>query len=94
MLIQISGHHLEITAALDEFIRKKLLTIEKHFVPVLSIHVILNINKSQQEAEATLHIPKAEIFAKASSPDMYKTIEILVEKIIRQLEKHKGKTHG
>jgi len=89
--IQISGHGIEITPTLHDFIHKKFSHLQKHFDRITSIHVFLNINKLSQEAEATVHIPGYEASARAESEDMYKTIDLLIAKLLRQLDKHKGK---
>ena len=89
--IQISGHKIEITEVLREFVNKKFSSIQKHSTNITSIHVILKVDKLAQFAEANIHIPGAEINAHADSDDMYKTIDILVDKVVRQLDKHKGK---
>jgi len=89
--IKISGHGIEITPILHDFIIKKISRIEKHSHQITNIHVFLSVNKLSQAAEATVHIPGSEVFASAESEDMYKTIDLLVDKIIRQLDKHKGK---
>ena len=91
MTIQISGHNIEITQVLHDFITKKFSRLEKHSARITSLHIILNVEKLVQFAEANIHIPGAEINAKAESDDMYKTIDALVDKVIKQLDKHKGK---
>jgi putative sigma-54 modulation protein len=91
--IQISGNGVEITPTLHDFINKKLGRIEKHSDHITKIHIFLKVNKLAQEAEATIHTSGHEIYASAESEDMYKTIDLLVDKIIRQLDKHKIKNH-
>jgi putative sigma-54 modulation protein len=89
--ITFSGHGYEITQTLRDFVAKKFQKLQKHSDNITSIHVFFNINKLLQIAEATVHIPSVEIYASAESEDMYKTIDLLVDKLIRQLEKHKQK---
>ncbi len=89
--IQITGHNIEITPILRDFINKKFSRIKKHADNITNTHVYLEINKLVQKAEATVHVPSSEIFAKAQSEDMYKTIDLLINKIVRQLEKYKSK---
>ena len=91
MSLQISGQNIEITPTLHDLITKKFSSLGKHCDQIMSTNVTLSINRSAQNAEAMLRIPGADIFAKATSMDMYKTIDMLLEKVIRQLEKHKGK---
>jgi putative sigma-54 modulation protein len=89
--IQISGHGVEITPTLHDFINKKFGRITKHSDHITNIHIFLNISKHTQKAEATIHIPGHEIYASAESEDMYKTIDLLLDKVIRQLDKYKEK---
>ncbi len=91
--IQISGHGIEITPTLHDFIHKKFEHVKKHSAQITNIHIFLNVSKLTQAAETTIHIPGHEIYANAKSEDMYKTIDLLVDKAIRQLEKHKIKNH-
>ena len=90
--IQFSGHGDELTPALKEHVNKKFERLQKHFDSITSIHVFFNIDKLMQISEATIHIPGHEIYAKAESEDMYKTIDLLVHKLDRQLDKQKGKS--
>jgi putative sigma-54 modulation protein len=91
--IQLTGHGVEITQTLHDFIDKKFEHLQKHSSRITTIHVFCNVNKLTQAAEATVHIPGHEIFAKAESDDMYKAIDLLIDKLVRQLDKHKEK-HG
>lgn len=91
--IQISGHGVEVTSALNDFTNKKFERLNKHADKITSVHVFFNLKKFLQLAEATVHIPGNEIYASAESEDMYKTIDLLVDKVVRQLDKHKGKHH-
>lgn len=94
--IQLSGNGVEITQVLRDFINKKFEHLRKHSARITSVRVFLTINKNKvmQHAEATIHIPGFEIFADASSEDMYKTIDLLEAKLLHQLDKHKDKIVG
>jgi ribosomal subunit interface protein len=89
--IQLTGHGVEITQILREFVEKKFERLQKHSDQITTIHVFCNLNKLMQAAEATVHVPGLEIYAGAKSEDMYKTIDLLIDKLVRQLDKHKGK---
>ena len=89
--IQYTGHNLEITPILRDFIANKFKKLNRHANTITSTHIILNVDKLRQIAEAKLHIPGAEIYAQAESDDMYKTIDFLVDKLVRQLKKCKDK---
>ncbi len=92
MQIKITGHHVEVTEALNDFIEEKFKKLERHFEYITSSHVILTVEKLSQKAEAILKIRGGEVFAEASSEDMYASIDSLVDKLDRQLLKHKEKT--
>lgn len=91
MQINISGRHIEITDALREFINSKMQRFERHFDNITTMQVTLSVEKQRQIADANLHISGAEVFAQAESEDMYASIDLLIDKIDRQLQKHKGK---
>ncbi len=89
MQIKLSGHHVEITQALHDYVYGKLERIERHFDNVTSIQVILSVEKLQQKAEATIHVAGNEIFADAIAEDMYAAIDALNDKLDRQIKKYK-----
>ena len=92
MQLNISGHHVEITESLNGYVTEKFGRIERHSDFINSIQVILSIEKLSQKAEATVRVNGAEIFANSDSEDMYAAIDLLVDKLDRQLLKHKDKT--
>ena len=91
MQIKLSGHHVEITQALHDYVHDKLERIERHFDNVTSAQVILSVDKLIQKAEATIHVAGNEIFADAADEDLYAAIDALSDKIDRQIKKHKEK---
>ncbi len=91
MQINLTGHHLEVTQALRDYVHDKLERIERHFENVTSVHVILTVEKLRQKAEATIHVAGNDIFADAVDGDMYAAIDALIDKIDRQIKKHKEK---
>lgn len=91
MQIQLSGHHVEITQALHDYVHDKLERIERHFDNVTGAQVILSIDKLQQKAEATIYVAGNDLFADAVEEDMYAAIDALVDKLDRQIKKHKEK---
>ena len=93
MQINISGHHVELTESLTDYVNDKFEKLERHVDGISSIQVILSIEKLTQKAEATIRIKGGEIFATADSEDMYAAIDSLTDKLDRQLLKHKDKTH-
>lgn len=91
MNLTISGHHLDITDSLRHFITEKMERLARHSSDVQNIHVILNVEKLRQKAEATVRIKGTKLFAYTSNADMYAAIDILIDKLDRQLIKHKEK---
>ncbi|MBA2655744.1 MAG: ribosome-associated translation inhibitor RaiA [Tatlockia sp.] len=91
MQINFTGHNVEVTSALRAYAEEKLTKLEKHFDKITSIHVVFDIEKLSQVAEASIMIAKAELHARSSSEDMYASIDDLVDKLDRQLIKHKEK---
>ena len=91
MQINITGQHIEVTAALRSFVEGKLERLEKHFNNVTNVHVILSAEKEMKKAEATVRASGANIFADAKHDDMYSAIDTLVYKLDRQIKKHKEK---
>lgn len=91
MQFNLSGRHLEITPALRAYIETKMPRLERHFDHVTSAHVILSVEKERKKAEATMHVNQANLFAEARDNDMYAAIDRLMDKLDRQIKKHKEK---
>lgn len=91
MQLDVTGHHLDITASLNAHIKDKLVRLKRHSDQVLDIHVILKVKKLTHTAEAVLHVSGSRVYADAKSHDMYAAIDSLVSKLDRQLIKHKEK---
>jgi putative sigma-54 modulation protein len=94
MQLNVSGHHVEVTPALREYVESKLERLQRHFDQITNTEVTLIVEKMVQKAEATIHISGADIFAAAESEDMYAAIDSLADKLDRQLIKHKEKSRG
>ena len=94
MQLNVSGHHVEVTAPLREYVENKFERLQRHFDQITNTQVTLIVEKLVQKAEANVHISGADIFAQAESEDMYAAIDALADKLDRQLIKHKEKTRG
>ena len=92
MQINISGHHVEVTPALRDYVMTKFDRLQRHFDQITNTEVTLIVEKLVQKAEATIHVSGADIFATADSEDMYAAIDLLADKLDRQLIKHKEKS--
>ena len=93
MNLNLSGHHLAITPAIREYVIGKLERINRHFEQVIDVSVILSVEKLEQKCEATVHISGKDIFVETIDADMYAAIDGLVDKLDRQIIKHKEKWH-
>ena len=94
MQINITGHNMEITPVLKQFALDKLTKLERHCHKIISINVILDIEKFIHIAEATVLVDHITLHASAESENMYTSIDLLIEKLDIQLMKHKHKTMG
>jgi len=92
MQLIVTGHHLEVTEALKAHIDAKFEKLARHFDNVADVHIILSVEKLIQKAEATLQVSGANFFAEDHQEDMYAAIDEMVDKLDRQITKHKEKT--
>lgn len=91
MQISLTGHHVDITDSLRGYVDSKFERLERHFDHVTNVHVILSVEKLRQKAEATMHVNGADLFADCVEEDMYAAIDGLIDKLDRQVKKHKEK---
>jgi len=91
MNLQLTGHHLEITPALRDYIQSKLTRISNHFDHVIDVKVTMSVEKLVQKVEATLHVPGNDLHAACADGNMYSAIDLLTDKLDRQVVKHKEK---
>ncbi|MDU0352833.1 ribosome hibernation promoting factor [Paraglaciecola aquimarina] len=91
MQINLTGHHVDITDSLRNYVDTKFTKLERHFEHINNVHVILNVEKLNQKAEATVHLSGSEVFATSEHSDMYAAIDGLIDKLDRQVIKHKEK---
>ena len=96
MNLTISGHHLEVTPALREYVRNKLDRVTRHFDQVVEINVLLTVEKlkekeRRQRAEVTLRVKGRDIFVEQSHEDLYAAIDQLMDKLDRQVCRHKDR---
>lgn len=92
MNLNITGHHLDVTPALREYVTAKLDRVIRHFDHVTSVNVILSVEKLRQKAEVTLHVRGKDIFTESEDADLYAAIDNLFDKLDRQVQKYKQKT--
>ena len=91
MQLNLTGHHVDITPSMREYVREKLDRLERHFEHVTNVNVVLTVEKQIQRAEASVNVAKGQLFADATSENMYAAIDALIDKLDRQILKHKEK---
>lgn len=90
MNLNLTGHHLEITPAIRDYVNNKFSRLNRHFDQVIDVNVIMSVEKLKQKIEAKMHVRGRDIFAEcADQDDLYAAIDLLVDKLDRQILKHK-----
>lgn len=91
MNLHITGHHLEVTPAIRDYVTAKLERVTRHFDSVIDVNVILTVEKLKQKAEVTVHVPGKDIHVEEAGDDLYAAIDALFDKLDRQVQKYKQK---
>lgn len=96
MNLTISGHHLEVTPALRSYVNGKLERITRHFDQVVDVKVRLTVDNQKekdkrQRAECNIHVKGGDLFAESAHQDLYAAVDELVDKLDRQVVKHKDR---
>lgn len=91
MQLTVTGHHVDVTEALRDYVGQKLSKLERVFDNMTDIHCVLTIEKLEHKAEATVHLSGGKIHADSVDTDMYAAIDRLIDKLDRQVRKHKEK---
>lgn len=96
MNLTISGHHLEVTPALRSYVTTKLDRITRHFDQVVDVKVLLSIEKQKekerrQRAECNIHVKGSDMFAESAHEDLYAAVDELMDKLDRQVARHKDR---
>jgi putative sigma-54 modulation protein len=92
MNLHLTGHHLEITPAIRDYVSGKLARVTHHFDHLIEVNVILTVEKLQRRIEASVHVRGKDIFCENADADMYAAIDGLVDKLDRTIIKHKEKS--
>jgi putative sigma-54 modulation protein len=93
MNLHLTGHHVEITPAIRDYVTSKLARINRHFDHVIDVDVIMTVEKLDQKIEANVHLSGKDIHVQANDGDMYAAIDGLIDKLDRQVLKHKERFH-
>ena len=91
MQLNLTGHHVDLTDPMRDYVNTKMERLERHFDHVTDVHVVLSVEKTRHKAEATMNVSGGKLFADSVKEDMYAAIDGLVDKLDRQVKKHKEK---
>ena len=96
MNLTISGHHLDVTPALRSYVTSKLDRITRHFDQVVDVKVLLTVEnlkekQGRKRAECNVHVKGSDMFAESSHADLYAAVDELVDKMDRQVGRHKDR---
>ena len=94
MNVQVSGHHVEVTQPIRDYVLSKLERVQRHFDQVIEINVILSVQKLRQKAEISVHMPGKDIHVESDDADMYAAIDLMMDKLDRQIIKHKQQAYA
>jgi putative sigma-54 modulation protein len=92
MKLAIHGHHIEVTEALRAYVEEKLLRVRRHFDHMIEVDVQLSVEKLQQKAEITIRVRGSALHAESIDGDLYAAIDSLMDKLDRQVIKHRDRT--
>lgn len=94
MNVQVSGHQVEVTQAIRDYVLSKLERVKRHFDQVIEISVVLSVQKLRQKAEISVHLPGKDIHVESDDADMYAAIDLTMDKLDRQIIRHKQKAYA
>ena len=91
MNLSVTGHHVTVTPAIRGYVESKLERCLRHSDRVTAVSVILSVQKLRQKAEASVHVRGRDLHVEADHEDLYAAIDAMVDKLDRQILKHKGR---
>ena len=91
MNLTVTGHHVDVTSSMRNYVTEKMDRLQRHTDKVFGVHVILTVEKMRQKAEATIQLAGTKLYADTTEQDMYAAIDLLTDKLDRQLIRHKEK---
>ena len=99
MNLTISGHHLDVTPSLRTYVTGKLDRITRHFDQVVDVRVLLTLDnmkekEKRQRAECSIRVKGSELFAESAHQDLYAAVDGLVDKMDRQVVRHKDRVQN
>lgn len=97
MHIHVNGRNIEITDAIKAYVKEKIGKVSHHYDQVQAIDVVLSVIKNpaasgKHVAEVTCKLNSGSIHCEESAESMYASIDLLADKLDRQVQKHKDKS--
>ena len=94
MNLTVSGHHVDLTPAIRSYVKGKIERVARHFDHVIDVNVILSVQKLRQKAEVTVRVRGKDIYVESDDEDLYAAIDLLVDKLDRQIIKYKDRVQA
>jgi putative sigma-54 modulation protein len=94
MNLSICGRHLDVTPAIREYVMNKLARVLRHFDHVIDTQVMLSVEPLRHRAEITMRLSGKDIHCEATDENLYAAIDLLADKVDRQVIKHKDKVRS
>lgn len=91
MNLTVSGRHVTVTPAIRSYVEHKLSRVRRHFDHVIDVNVILTVGKLSQKAEVSCRVRGKDIFVESDHQDLYAAIDLLADKLDRQVVKYKDR---
>jgi putative sigma-54 modulation protein len=89
MRLSVKGRNLEITEPLRRYAEEKVQRLSKYLEHIVAANVVLAVEKHRQIAEVTLRVRDLTIRAEESTADLYSAIDLVTEKLERQILRYK-----
>ncbi len=91
MQLSITGHHVDLTDALKQYVEDKLQHLKHSFDHVVDVHVVMSVEKYRQRCEISMQVSGVNIHASKETEDMYASIDGVIAKLNRQLKRYRSK---
>lgn len=91
MNLTVTGHHVDVTSSMRNYVNDKMEKLQRRSENLMGVNVILTVEKMRRKAEATVQVSGSTLHAETTETDMYAAIDIMTDKLDRQLVRHKEK---
>jgi len=91
MIVQVRGRNMEVSGALKEYVEKRLKKLDKFLDNLGEAQVSLTVKRESHRIEVTIPINGMILRGEETTSDMYTSIDMVVDKLEKQIEKYKGK---